>query len=243
MSMMREPESLTRAGFEQAGAAVIPGVFSDVDVSQMAAAIDEARSKVTARHRRNDMYAMRDVHRAVALFAQGELLERLRAIATDLLGRRAFVTRSLLFDKPAGANWGIRWHQDTTIAVRSRRDVDGFGPWSVKAGLPHVRAPAAVLAGMVALRVHLDECGGDNGALIVIPGGHREGRVDTARLASIRESSEARVLTCRAGDVIAMRPLLPHASRPATSPRHRRVVHLEFACDALPGGLEWNDCA
>jgi hypothetical protein len=33
-----------------------------------------------------------------------------------------------------------------------------------------------------------------------------------------------------------------HASSPATAPMHRRVVHLEFACDPLPGGLEWEAC-
>jgi hypothetical protein len=36
-----------------------------------------------------------------------------------------------------------------------------------------------------------------------------------------------------------MRPLLLHASSPAADPRHRRVIHLEFAAEPLPGGLEW----
>ncbi len=37
-----------------------------------------------------------------------------------------------------------------------------------------------------------------------------------------------------------MRPLLLHASSPATAPAHRRVVHLEFAPAPLSGGLEWH---
>jgi hypothetical protein len=36
-----------------------------------------------------------------------------------------------------------------------------------------------------------------------------------------------------------MRPLLLHASTVANSPRHRRVIHLEFAADELPDGLAW----
>ena len=173
----------------------------------------------------------------------GPLLDRIRPLATEILGCDAFVTRSLLFDKPAGANWSIRWHQDVTIAVRERRDAPGFGPWSVKAGIPHVRATAEVLERMIALRVHLDDCDENNGALLVVPGGHAHGCIDATRIAAFRSSSGTSALTCRRGDVIAMRPLLPHASKPATSPGHRRVIHLEFASDNLPFGLEWHDRA
>jgi hypothetical protein len=38
-----------------------------------------------------------------------------------------------------------------------------------------------------------------------------------------------------------MRPLLLHASSPAASPRHRRVVHLEYAAADLAGGLAWHE--
>jgi ectoine hydroxylase-related dioxygenase (phytanoyl-CoA dioxygenase family) len=41
------------------------------------------------------------------------------------------------------------------------------------------------------------------------------------------------------GGILAFQPLLLHASSPATTPAHRRVVHLEFAVDELPGGLAW----
>ena len=36
-----------------------------------------------------------------------------------------------------------------------------------------------------------------------------------------------------------MRPLLLHASSPSSSPEHRRVIHLDFASEDLPGGLMW----
>jgi hypothetical protein len=36
-----------------------------------------------------------------------------------------------------------------------------------------------------------------------------------------------------------MRPLILHASSPAEVPSHRRVVHLEYAADCLPGTVEW----
>ena len=36
-----------------------------------------------------------------------------------------------------------------------------------------------------------------------------------------------------------MRPLLLHASASGTGPGRRRVIHLEYAAEDLPGGLEW----
>jgi hypothetical protein len=36
-----------------------------------------------------------------------------------------------------------------------------------------------------------------------------------------------------------MRPLLLHASASGTREGHRRVIHLEYAAEALPDGLEW----
>jgi ectoine hydroxylase-related dioxygenase (phytanoyl-CoA dioxygenase family) len=92
---------------------------------------------------------------------------------------------------------------------------------------------------MVTVRLNLDDCGAENGPVRVIPGSHLLGRLSPGEVQRVRESSEA-VDTCLpAGGVLLMRPLLLHASSPATLPAHRRVVHLEFAVDALPAGLEW----
>jgi hypothetical protein len=43
------------------------------------------------------------------------------------------------------------------------------------------------------------------------------------------------------GGLLVMRPLLLHASSPASAPAHRRVLHLEYAAEALPDGLEWHE--
>ncbi len=49
-----------------------------------------------------------------------------------------------------------------------------------------------------------------------------------------------RVCAVEQGGTLLMRPLLPHASFPARVPGHRRVVHLDFAANRLPGGLRWS---
>jgi hypothetical protein len=164
---------------------------------------------------------------------------RLRSIADEALGAAAFPVRALLFDKIEGANWSLPWHQDLAIPVAEKLEVPGFGGWSVKDGVPHVLPPAEVLAQMVALRVHLDDCGADNAPLRVLPGSHRAGKFSDADLARLRAETPEIICLAARGDVLALRPLLLHASSAAQRPGHRRVLHIEYAAHPLPGGLQW----
>lgn len=160
-------------------------------------------------------------------------------LARSLLGPAARPVKATLFDKTPEANWKVPWHQDLTIAVRERRQAAGFGPWSVKDGVLHVQAPAEVLEQMVAIRVHLDETPAGNGALRVVPGSHRFGRLENDRAAALRADQGEVVCPVPAGGAMAMRPLLLHASSAAAAPTRRRVIHLEYASGRLPGGLAW----
>jgi hypothetical protein len=151
----------------------------------------------------------------------------------------AFLVRSIFFDKQPGANWKVQWHQDLTIAVLEKKPIAGFGPWSQKEGIQHVQPPAEILGRMVTLRLHLDDCDADNGALKVLPGSHRHGVLSAERIKRWRSDYAEIVCEVARGGVLAMRPLLLHASSQAARPAHRRVIHLEFATEELPGGLEW----
>ncbi|MFT3837157.1 MAG: phytanoyl-CoA dioxygenase family protein [Myxococcaceae bacterium] len=158
----------------------------------------------------------------------------LRSLVTEALGPAPFCVRAIVFDKKRGANWGVAWHQDLAIAVHQRAEVPGFGPWSVKAGVPHALAPDSVLTRMVATRIHLDDCGPTDGPLRVIAGSHRR-RLDDAGPAA-RPVTEC---VARRGDVLLLRPLLLHSSAKAAAPSHRRVLHLEWSNAPLPAPLRW----
>ena len=82
----------------------------------------------------------------------------IRNLVEPILGEKAFLVRGILFDKTEGANWKVPWHQDVTIAIKDRVDIDGFGPWSIKQGVQHVQPPAYVLQKMLSVRIHLDDC-------------------------------------------------------------------------------------
>jgi ectoine hydroxylase-related dioxygenase (phytanoyl-CoA dioxygenase family) len=164
-----------------------------------------------------------------------------REPVASVLGNNCFAVRGIFFNKNPEANWKVTWHQDCVIAVRDKLDIEGWGPWSKKANVMHVRPELSVLQQMLAIRIHLDDCGGDNGPLRVIPGSHRDGILSDAEIQS-RSKESAIACVVRRGDAILMRPLILHSSPPATKPSNRRVVHLEFAASELPEGARWQDC-
>jgi ectoine hydroxylase-related dioxygenase (phytanoyl-CoA dioxygenase family) len=163
-----------------------------------------------------------------------------REIVTSVLGLKCFAVRGILFNKTPTSNWKVVWHQDLTIAVRERREVDGFGPWTTKAGVVHVQPPAEIMSRILAIRLHLDDSGPDNGPLRVIPGSHKQGRLSANEVANWPKTDP---VTCTVpnGGALVMRPLLLHALSACAVPSPRRVIHLEFAAEELPQGLEWHD--
>lgn len=181
----------------------------------------------------------------LALPAVARLARSLRVLALvrPHLPSEPVPVRAIYFDKSPEANWLVPWHQDLSLALRTRADVPGFGPWSTKDGIPHVQPPTELLQQMLTLRLHLDDADEFNGALRVLPGSHRLGRLSAQRIQQLRVEQPDLLCPVTAGGALLMRPLLLHASGRSTSSRHRRVLHIEYAAFALPDELQWHEAA
>jgi hypothetical protein len=160
-------------------------------------------------------------------------------IAAFVLGESCRPVRALLFDKTSATNWSLAWHQDRTIAVAERREVEGFGPWTFKNGMPHVAPPMEILAGMVTLRAHLDAVPMTNAPLLVAPGSHRLGRIAESDVPRVVGACGVAACLAEAGDVWLYSTPILHTSAAAAEPRRRRVLQVDFATGDLPGGLRW----
>lgn len=223
---------------ETAGFAVIEDVVDAALVDRLQTAIENLGEREEVR-RKAGIYGVRNLFDVLPEACELATSCAMRSVVEPILGPEAFAVRGTLFDKIPGANWKLGWHQDSVITVRQPCEVPGFDSCSEKAGVWHVQPPAEVLAGVLAVRVHLDDCDADNGPLRVLPGSHRHGWVEDD-LARWKREVQPVVCEVRTGGVVLMRPLLLHASSSAESPHHRRVLHLEYAAESLPGGLEWH---
>ena len=218
---------------ERDGACVVPSVVDATTIERTLGAVSSGGDELS---RRGNPFARRNVLDIPAIAAVARL-PAVRELIEPVLGKSARPVRGLLFDKTPQANWTVPWHQDRSIAVAGKIDIPGYGPWSTKAGVVHVQPPVEVLRSMLTIRIHLDDCGPDNGPLRVVPGTHHD--LLDAAMVDAAAAGPQRALTCPAGGAVLMRPLVLHASSPATSPNHRRGLDIEYSAGELPGGLRW----
>ena len=217
------------------GWGVTPPVVPQLAVDRLAAELALVAADLPSRSGARDLFARSPAVRALATSPA------VRSVAEAVLGPHCFAVRALLFDRTPSADGKMVWQQGLAIAVRERAHVAGWGPWSEKQGVPHVQPPTEVLERMLAVRVHLDDCGADDGPVRVLAGSHRVGRLSAAAIESWRAAAPAVDCLAERGAIVAFRPLILHASAPAVAPAHRRVVHLDFAAEALPEPLEWHE--
>jgi len=223
--------------FTDDGFQIVTGLISDLECDLLASELSAlferqqnlAKSKIGGI--RNLLWNNLRVNRTATSANLVFLLE-------SLLGGKVFPVRAIFFDKTSKSNWRVPWHQDLSIAVAKQIDTPGFTAWSIKDGISHVQPPREILESMTTVRLHLDKCDTDNGALKVIPGSHVDGKLDATE---IDEWTKRKAVVCEVpkGGALWMRPLLLHSSSPAKNPLHRRVLHVEYATVELPNGLKW----
>ena len=220
---------LDRAEFGSRGAIRVRAALSEDELTAIEAALTDAPTNTAG----------------VRLAGDDALREQLSPssvaveLATIALGASAFPVRAVLFDKGSENNWGLGWHQDRTVVVKSRHEVEGFGPWSIKAGMQHVAPPFGILEAMATMRIHLDPVDEDNAPLLFLPGSHAMGRLSEADVKVVAEQTPAGICLAERGDIWIYSTPVVHASRPATKPSRRRVLQIDFATRPLPAGLEW----
>lgn len=218
------------------GFSIVDSVFTPADMRQALHGLsvtDLDRTRAGARH-----------VLSVPVVRQLALDPRMVQIARQFVGAGATPFRATLFDKSGRANWLVVWHQDTALPVREKREVTGWGPWSVKDGVVCAHAPVEALRQVLAIRVHLDDSNSENGPLRVLPGTHRNGILTDEAMHDLAQTISAVECHVPVGGILLMRPLLVHASSKA---RHgglpRRVLHIEYASRThFPGEIELANC-
>lgn len=193
----------------------------------------------TAKSQFEDIAVGRRLFEVSGLLAVPAVSTWLSQTVFALCGTEAKPVRVIYFDKSVNNNWSLGWHQDRTVAVRRRHDANGYDRWSRKGGAVHVEPPFDLLEQSITVRVSIDGSNGNNGALEVVAGSHRLGRLNNSETQKIVEEGSRRLLETEAGDVIFLSTPILHRSSASRTNERRRVVQIDYSWATLPAPLEW----
>lgn len=226
-----------KAELEEKGFTMINRWYKNEEIEEMSGIIDRADQAKTTFRRSADLFAIRQLFKEIPALLPVIVNRQLKQLVHEVCGPDYFIVKSIYFDKPQKSNWYVAYHQDLTISVDQKKQLENFGPWTVKQNQFAVQPPIELLERNFTLRIHLDDTDAGNGALSVIEGSHLKKilRPETTDLASEQE-------TCcpvAKGGLMIMKPLLLHRSARSTNGKRRRVIHIEFSDQKLPGGLSW----
>ena len=225
-------DQLTNEGFT-----ILENIYSTEEVEQILASIEKVdKTKETVR-KSTEFFAIRQFLKELPESVKLIFTDNFKTLIRQLIGEKYFVVKSIYFDKPGTSNWFVSYHQDLTISVDNKIELEGFGPWTVKQNQFAVQPPIDILQNIFTIRIHLDDTDCENGALRVIAGSNTKG---IYRPESIDWTKEKEI-TCdvRKGGVMIMKPLLLHSSGRTTNEKKRRVIHIEFSDKELPTELKW----
>lgn len=221
------------------GYSIVNNVYTSTEVSDIVDVITKVNTDKPTFRKTDDLFAIRQFLKEVPDVSPLIFNQKLSGLIQQHFGEGYFSVKSIYFDKPGASNWFVAYHQDLTISVDTKKDISGYGPWTVKHKQFAVQPPLNILQDNFTLRIHLDDTDQYNGALKVVPGSHLKGiyRPDTIDWAVERET----FCDVNAGGVMIMSPLLLHASNRTTNNKKRRVIHIEFSRSQLPEGLQWSE--
>ncbi len=222
---------------EENGFSVLAALYSDNEISGILACIENAEQFGNSFVKTKDVFAIRQLIKNIPELSNLLFNKNLTALISDLSASEYFLTKAIYFDKPSTSNWFVPYHQDLSISVNKKAELENYENWTFKKGQNGVQPPIKILKDTITIRIHLDKTDKNNGALKVIPKSHLNGivRVDS------KEWNIENEFICEVekGGAMLMKPLTLHASNRTTNGKKRRVIHLEFNKHKLTKPLYW----
>ncbi|PIY10840.1 MAG: phytanoyl-CoA dioxygenase [Flexibacter sp. CG_4_10_14_3_um_filter_32_15] len=219
------------------GFTILPNIYSSDEIEKISACIDEIDTSKSTVRKSVDLFAIRQFLKENPEINNLIFTKKLKSILQKFAGNNFFVVKSIYFDKPQNSNWYVPYHQDLTISVDKKTELEGFNYWTVKQNQFAVQPPLQILENIITVRIHLDKTDENNGALRVIPKSHLK---KTYKPQNIDWKTESETICdVEKGGIMLMKPLLLHSSKRTTNDKQRRVIHIEFSNQELPKELNW----
>ena len=224
------------------GFAIIDKVYSENEIAKIISEIEkvtESETENSTFRKSEDLFAIRQFLKEIPETLNFIFNQNLKEIIKLNFGENYFITKSIYFDKPEKSNWFVAYHQDLTISVDRKVEIENYENWTTKQNQFAVQPPKEILEQNFTIRIHIDKTTKENGALKVLNKSHRKGIVRTENIEL--ENEIETICEVEKGGKMIMKPLIFHASNKTTNNERRRVIHIEFSNQKLPNKLEWSE--
>ena len=224
------------------GFTIINNVYTESEIEKLISLIENVTDNESDNEtfrKSKDLFAIRQFHKEIPETLPFIFNQNLKDAIESNFGKGYFITKSIYFDKPEKSNWFVAYHQDLTISVNKKIELDGFENWTVKQNQFAVQPPKEILDDNFTIRIHIDNTTKENGALKVINNSHSHGILRIEKIDF--ENEKETICEVEKGGIMIMKPLLFHASSKTINNERRRVIHIEFSKQQLPEGLEWSE--
>lgn len=103
---------------ENDGVEIVSGLIVQQQIDDIISELNEADDDI-AKH------GIRNEEKKLSTIACLVNSKSVRRKVREILGDNALLVRVILFDKTADKNWLVAWHQDKTVSVSERFDLEG----------------------------------------------------------------------------------------------------------------------
>jgi len=229
-----------KSQLDEKGYSLVENIYSTEEIETITSIIDSKETNEETFRKSEDLFAIRQFHKEVPEVLPIVFNDNFKNLVQTVFGdEKSFITKSIYFDKPEKSNWFVSYHQDLTISVDKKDELEGFQNWTTKQNQFAVQPPIEILEKTTTFRIHLDDTSKENGALKVISESHKKNiyRPETIDF----EMEEEVFCEIKKGGVMLMKPLTLHASNRTTNHKRRRVIHIEMNTQDLPFDLKWSE--
>lgn len=154
---MTDNFNISKDNLSNKGFSIVDGIYNDIEIDSILSCIENADQTNTTFRKSADLFAIRQVVKEIPEILPIVFNDNLKNLISNIIGNDYFLVKSIYFDKPEKSNWYVAYHQDLTISVDKKIEIENFFNWTKKHNQFAVQPPISVLENITTLRIHLDE--------------------------------------------------------------------------------------
>lgn len=138
------------------GFTIINTVYTESEIEKLISLIEnitENDSDNSTFRKTQDLFAIRQFHKEIPETLPFIFNQNLKDIIKSTFGDGYFITKSIYFDKPEKSNWFVAYHQDLTISVDKKIEIENFENWTIKQNQFVVQPPTKILENNFTIRI------------------------------------------------------------------------------------------